>query len=102
MYTRYVRERIICLHKLRYKPKNIVEVLQDENIDVCPSAVRYVIAKYRRTGSIFDLQRSGRPPVIEGEGLDLINKYLSSDSELTTDALRSMLEEEGLKPVAQL
>lgn len=97
MYTHYVRERILRLHKLRYKPKNIVKVLENENIHVCNSAVRYIIAKYRRTGSIFDLQRSGRPPVIHGEGLDLINKWLCSDSELTTDALRSKLEEAGFK-----
>lgn len=96
MYSMYCRERIIRLAE-SLSPPEIVEALQQEDIQVSLRGVYYLIARYRRTQSLHDAPRSGRPSVITSSALQAINSFMQEDDETTTRDLVQKLQNLGLR-----
>lgn len=90
MYTLYLRERIVRLSQ-QYKCKAIQLILAEEGFTASLSGIFYVIKKYKRTGSIFDCVRSGRPKVLPTEAYNLIDAWLTDNDEITTTELMQQL-----------
>lgn len=92
MYSYYLRECIVQLSK-QYKGKALVAVLHEEGFNVSSLGAYYVLKCFKETGSIFDRPRSGRPTILSGEALRMIDEWLHENDEMTTTELMQKLNE---------
>lgn len=88
MYSLYCRKRIVKLAE-RLNAPDIVTVLDEEGLSVTVRGVYYVIARHKKTNSVFDAPRSGRPSVVSTDAREVINQSLQENDELIT---RDLLE----------
>ena len=88
MYSLYCRKRIVKLAE-RLNAPDIVKVLDEEGLSVTVRGVYYVIARHKKTNSVFDAPRSGRPSVVSTHAREVINQSLQDNDELIT---RDLLE----------
>ena len=95
MYSLYLRERIVRLHKSGLRVAAILRVLEEEGFRVSKSGIRYVI-KNMRAGIIHDLPRSGRPRELSTATHAQIDNWLKENNELTTNNILNKLGEQGI------
>ena len=96
MYSLYLRERIVRLSKSLHG-NELVNALQEAGFRVSRSGVYYVLKKYRKSGTLFDYPRCGRPKVLSQRIHQRIDYWLHDNNELTTnDLLFKLHDEEGL------
>ena len=93
MYSLYLRERIIRLAKSLHG-NQLVKALQEEGFRVSRSGVYCVLKKYRKSGTLFDYPRSGRPKILSERIHQLIDDWLQDNNELTTNDLLIKLQNE--------
>lgn len=74
---------------------NIVKVLEEEEgIKTSRTSVSSFLARYRRTGSIDDAQRSGRKSILSEENLYFIDEKMKENDELTSGEIQKLLRDE--------
>ena len=74
--SQYARNRIISLHKASNSIVNIVKILEKDGIKTSQNSVSSFIARYKRTGSIDDAQRSGRKAILCENDRNFNNSYM--------------------------
>ena len=73
--SQYARNRII-LHKASNSIVNVVKILEKVGIKTSRNSVSSFIARYKRTGSIDDAQRSGRKAILCEDDRNFNNSYM--------------------------
>ena len=92
--SQYARNRIISLHMANNSIVSIVKILEEDGIKTSRNSVSSFIARYRRTGSIDDAQRSGRKPLLREDDKNFIDEKMRENDELTSWELQKLLHDE--------
>ena len=97
--SQYARNRVISLRIANNSIVNIVRILQEEDgIKTSRTSVSSFIARYQRTGSIDDAQRSGRKSILSEEDVSFIDEKMKANDELTSGEIQKLLRDErGVK-----
>ena len=73
-YSNYVRTQIELLHNQGLHPAGILKTLKGEGLVVSLSGITRMIKKFRLTGSVANLPRSGRPRKLSVEAKAFIDQ----------------------------
>ena len=92
--SQYARNRVISLSMANTSIANIVKLLEEDRIKTSRTSVSAFIARYRRTGSIDDAQRSGRKSILSEEDLSFIDEKMKANDELTSGEIQKLLRDE--------
>ncbi|CAB4007133.1 Transposable element Tcb2 transposase [Paramuricea clavata] len=93
--SQYARNRVISLRMANNSIVNIVRILQEEDgIKTSRTSVSSFIARYQRTGSIDDAQRSGRKSILSEEDVSFIDEKMKANDELTSGEIQKLLRDE--------
>ena len=79
-----MRTRIEFLHKQGLLPAEIFMLLKDEGLLVSISSIVCIIKKFKITGSVANLPRSGRPTRMSEGAKDFIDRQMRKDIEMTS------------------
>ena len=82
------------MHKASNSIVNIVKILEEDGIKTSRNSVSSFIARYKRTGSIDEAQRSGRKTIVSEEDRNFIDERMKDNDELTSWELQKLLRDE--------
>ena len=94
--SNYTRSRIELLYKQDLHPAEIFKVLQRDGLLVSFASVTRIIKKFRLTGSVANLARSGRPTKLSEEAKAFIDQQMRSNDEMTSAQIRKKLAKRGV------
>ena len=77
------RSRVVLLGKKGFSVRQIRERLKEDGVVISRRALFKLFAKYRRTGTVADLQRAARPGKLTTEQYRFIDKAMTDNDELT-------------------
>jgi len=89
--SNYARARIELLHKQGLLPAEIFRSLKAEGLLVSISSVVRIIKKFKITGSVANLPRSGRPTKMSEVTKAFIDRQMQKDDEMTSRTIQKEL-----------
>ena len=94
--SNYTRTRIELLHKQGLLPAEIFRLLKAEGLLVSISSVVHIIKKFKITGSVANLPRSGRPTKMSEGAKVFIDREMRKDDEMTSGTIQKKLAKRGI------
>ena len=94
--SNYTRTRIELLHKQGLHPVEIFKLLKGEGLLASFASVTWIIKKFKLTGSVADVARSGRPTKLSEEARGFIDDQMRKDDEMTSGRIKKKLERCGV------
>ena len=86
----YEQQRVVAINRLgpgKLTFSQIVWKLESENIFTTRKTVRNTLAKFDKTGAVFDLAHPGRPKLVSQDMYIFIDEMMAEDDELTARKL---------------
>ena len=94
--SNYTRTRIELLHKQGLRPAEIFRSLKTEGLLVSIASVVRIIKKFKITGSVANLPRSGRPTKMSEGAKAFIDQQMREDDEMTSHRIKKKLAKRGI------
>lgn len=94
--SNYTRTRIELLHKQGLLPAEIFRPLKAEGLLVSIASVVWIINKFRITGSVANLPRSGRPTKVSEGAKAFIDRQMREDNKMTSSTIQKKLAKGGI------
>ena len=94
--SNYTRTRIELLHKQGLHPVEIFKLLKGEGLLASFASVTRIIKKFKLTGSVADVARSGRPMKLSEEARGFNDDQMRKDDEMTSGRIKKKLERRGV------
>ena len=94
--SNYTQTRIELLHKQGLHPVEIFKLLKGEGLLTSFVSVTWIIKKFKLTGSVADVARSGRPTKLSEEARGFIDDQMRKDDEMTSGWIKKKLERRGV------
>ena len=94
--SNYTRTRIELLHKQGLLPAEIFRSLKAEGLLVSIASVIRISKKFKITGSVANLPRSGRPTKMSEGAKAFIDRQMREDDEMTSSTIQKKLAKHGI------
>ena len=94
--SNYTRTRIELLHKQGLLPAEIFRSLKAEGLLVSIASVVRISKKFKITGSVANLPRSGRPTKMSEGAKAFIDRQMREDDQMTSSTIQKSWQNMGL------